>query len=390
MAEKKKIIIVCGETSGDTHAGQLAGNIIKLNPEVEILAVGGHHLKESGATLFYDIKELSVLGFFDVIKKLPLFFRLRTIILERIKLFKPDLIILVDFSGFNLRLAKAINKQIPVIYYISPQVWASREGRVKTIKEYISKMIVFFKFEEEFYRKHGFIVDFVGHPLLDFVAPTMSKNEFLSGNRLSTSKTTIALLPGSRENEIKRILPVMLKTAKLLSKKIKEIQFIIAKPPGLDWEVYNKELKNIDLDIKIIEDKTYDCLNSADFCLVASGTATLETAILQKPCAVIYKMGLLNYLLYRPQVKVAFISLVNILSKKEIIPEFVQFKALPQKISEEALKILLDPAESTRMKNDLSQIRSLLGEKGASLRAAQIVVDFLNKSHQDTTSPVTG
>jgi len=381
MAEKKKIIIVCGETSGDTHAGALAQNIKKLNPDIEILAVGGTHLKAAGATLFYDIKGLSVLGFFDVIKKLPLFFRLKAIILEKIRLFKPDAVILVDFSGFNLRLAKAINKTIPVIYYISPQVWASREGRVNTIKEYVSKMIVFFKFEEEFYRKHAFSVDFVGHPLLDFVAPTINKDQFLSENKLSGAKTTIGLLPGSRETEIKRILPVMLETAKLLSEKIKEIQFIIAKPPGLNWETYNNQLKNTDLDIKIIEGKTYDCLNTCDFCLVASGTATLETAILQKPCAVIYKMGLLNYLLYRPQVKVAFISLVNILSGKKIIPEFVQFKAQPEVIAKAALKILLDPAESARMKNDLGQLKTLLGQKGASLRAAQIVIDFLNKTN---------
>lgn len=383
MAEKKKIIIVCGETSGDIHAGALANNIKKLKPDTEILAVGGHHLKEAGATLFYDIKELSVLGFFDVIRKLPLFFRLKSLVLEKIRLFNPNAIILVDFSGFNLRLAKVINKTIPVIYYISPQVWASRERRINTIKEYISKMIVFFKFEDEFYKKHGFNVDFVGHPLLDFVTPTTSQNEFLSEHKLSSSKTTVALLPGSRETEIKRILPVMLKTAKSLTKQIKEIQFVIAKPPVLNWKTYNNELKGTDLDIKVIEGKTYDCINSSHYCLVASGTATLETAILQKPCAVIYKMGLLNYLLYRPQVKVAFISLVNILAKKKIIPEFVQFKAQPKEIAKAALKILLDPAESVRMKNDLSQIKTLLGPKGASLRAAQIVVDFLDKTNSE-------
>ncbi len=378
MAEINRIFIICGEPSGDLNAANLAKAILHINPEIKISGVGGTLLRQTGAIIYRDIKDLSVIGLFDVLKKLPRFFSLQKLILEKIKEEKPDAIILVDFSGFNLRLARKINKTLPVIYYVSPQVWASRPGRVKTIKEYIHKMIVLFKFEEEFYKKYGVDVDFIGHPLLDIVKPTAEEKEFLRKFNLSESKTTIALLPGSRKQEIENILPIMLKTSALIHQKIKDTQFVIAKSPQVDFDIYSRIISGANIDLKIIEGKTYDCLNIADFCLVASGTATLETAIMQKPFAVIYKMSLLNYLLYRPQVKVPYIGMVNIVVGKRIVPEFIQFGANPKKISEQVLEILENPSQIEQMKNDLAQVKSLLGEKGASLRAAQIILNFLN------------
>lgn len=380
MAQIKSIFIICGEASGDLHAGNLAKKILELNPKVKISGVGGRCLDEAGAKIYRDIKDLAVIGFFDVLKKLPKFFSLQRLILKKIKEEKPDAIILIDFSGFNLRLARKINKTLPVIYYVSPQVWASRPGRVKTIKGYIHKMIVLFKFEEEFYKRYGVDADFVGHPLLDIVRPTMEKKEFLNKFGLLESKSTIALLPGSRKQEIKRILPIMLESACLIKQKIKDVQFVLAKSPHLDLDIYNCIIKKADIDLKIIEGKTYDCLNIADFCLVASGTATLETAIIQRPSVVIYKMNLLNYLLYRPMVRLSYISMVNIVAGKKIVPEFIQFKAHPKKISAEVLEILQNPTRSEQMKKDLGQVKSLLGEKGASLRAARIIIDFLEKT----------
>lgn len=377
MAEKQ-ILIICGEPSGDLNAANLAKNIFALNPGIKIYCVGGTFLRQAGAEVFYDIKDLSVIGLFDALKKLPKFFALKKFILQRIKQEKPDCLILVDFSGFNLRLAKEIDKSIPTIYYVSPQVWASREGRLKTIKKYTSKMLVLFKFEEEFYKKHGIDVDFIGHPLLDIVKPSMPKKEFFAKFRLYDFKTTIALLPGSRKQEIENILPIMLKTSMLISKKIKDIQFIIAKPPSIEWDIYNQNLRRVNLDLRIVEGKTYDCLEACDFALVASGTATLETAIMQKPFSIIYKMNPLNYLLYRPQVKMPYIGMVNIVAGKKIIPEFIQFEASPKKIATQVLKILESPSQIERIKNDLTQVKASLGESGASLRAAKIVVDFLN------------
>jgi len=337
-------------------------------------------MRKSGASIYCDIKGLAVIGFFDVLKKLPEFFALKKLILEKIKEEKPDAIILVDFSGFNLRLAKEIKKTIPTIYYISPQVWASRPGRVKTIRSYVHKMLVLFKFEEEFYRRYGIDATFVGHPLLDIVGPTMEKKEFLNKFGLLESKTTIAILPGSRKQEIKNILPVMLEASILINKNMANAQFVLAKSPQVDPDIYNRIISKAFMDLKIIEGKTYDCLNIADFCLVASGTATLETAIMQKPFAVIYKMNLLNYLLYRPLVRVPYIGMVNIVAGRKIVPEFIQFNARPKEISEQALEILQNPARLEQMKNGLTQVKSLLGEKGASLRAAQVIIDFLKKA----------
>lgn len=376
MAEKH-ILIISGEPSGDLNAGNLATALKAISPEIKISGVGGTHLRQAGARIIYDIKDLAVIGLFDVLKKLPKFFDLKKLILEKIKLEKPEAIILVDFSGFNLRLAKAINKTIPVIYYVSPQVWASRPGRIKTIKKYIHKMLVLFKFEQEFYKRYGIDVDFIGHPLLDIVHPVMEEKEFLAELGFSESKTTIALLPGSRKQEIEHILPVMLKASVLIAEHLSDAQFVIAKSPQVDLDIYKRIMDNFKLNLRIVEGRTYDCIASADFCLVASGTATLETAIMGKPFAVIYKMNLLNYLLYRPQVRVPYIGMVNIVAGRKIVPEFIQFKASPRNISDEVLRILQNLTEIERMKNELAQVKSSLGEKGASTRASQIILDFL-------------
>jgi lipid-A-disaccharide synthase len=377
--EQKNILIVSGEPSGDLQAAHLARAILAINPQIKISAVGGAHLHQAGADVFWDIKDLAVLGLFDALKKLPKFFALKKLILEKIERERPAAVILVDFSGFNLRLAAEIKKTIPVIYYVSPQVWASRPGRVKTVKKFIRKMIVLFKFEEEFYRKYGVDVDFVGHPLLDIVTATADKKEFRDRFGMSQVKKTIALLPGSRKAEIKNVLPVMLKAAAILRKEMKDVQFVLARGAGVDLSIYNRIIKRFNSDLKIIEGKTYDCLNIADFALVCSGTATLETALMQKPFLIIYKMNLLNYLLYRPQVKVPYIGMVNIVAGGKVVPEFIQFQAYPNAISKEVLRILNNPSEIQRIKNDLAQVKSSLGEKGASHRAARIIVDFLNK-----------
>lgn len=376
---QRHILIICGEASGDLNASNLTQKILEINPDIKISGTGDALMRQAGARVFYDIKDLAVIGFFDAIKKLPKFFSLKKLILEKIKQEKPDAIILVDFSGFNLRLAKAINKTIPVIYYISPQVWASRPGRIKTIKEYITKIIVLFKFEEDFYKGYGIDAEFVGHPLLDTVKPTMDKKEFLDKFGLWESKTTVTLLPGSRKQEIENILPIMLRASILISKGLANAQFVITKSPQIDWNIYNRIVGGINIDLKIIENKTYDCLNIADFCLVASGTATLETTIMQKPFAIIYKMGILNYLLYRPQIKIPYIGIVNIVADRKIIPEFIQFQASPKNIADEALKLLKNPSQMQQIKDDLAQVKSLLGEKGASLRTAKIIIEFLNK-----------
>lgn len=371
-------MIICGEPSGDMHAALLTRQLRMLCPGIRISAVGGPLLREAGAEIISDIRGLSVLGLFDVIRKLPRFFALKDMLLRKIGAKKTDVVILVDFSGFNLRFARDLNNQVPVIYYVSPQVWASRPGRIKTIRRYIRTMIVIFKFEEEFYRRHGVDARWVGHPLLDIVMPAMSREECLRTIGFSPQKTTIALLPGSRAQEIRHMLPVMLSACRLIGGKITDAQFVIAQSPHVDQAIYDKILRTSAIDARMLKGKTHDCLNIADFCLVASGTATLETAIMQKPFVVIYKMGLLNYLLYRPQVRLPYIGMVNIAAGRKIIPEFIQFNATPRRIADEAVSILRNPAELNRIQQDLAAVRASLGETGAAGRAAKILIDTMN------------
>ena len=374
--DKKQILIICGEPSGELHAASLASALKEINPAIKISGVGSSLLAQAGVEIIYDTAGLSVMGIFDVLKKLPKFFALKKFILQRIKEDKFDAIIFVDFSGFNLRLAKAVNNSIPAIYYVSPQVWASRPGRIASLRRYIRKIIVFFEFEKEFYKKYGINADFVGHALLDVARPKMDKNELLHKLNFSPEKITIALLPGSRKQEIKRILPLMLKAAQIISKGI-NAQFVIAKPKQADWRVYDRITARFDIDVKFVEANTYDALNIADFALVCSGTATLESAIMQKPFLIIYKMGLLNYLLYRPQLKIPYIGIVNIVAGRKIIPEFIQFNATPKKIAQKSLEILNNRIELERIRSNLALIKSTLGQPGASHRAAKIIIDFI-------------
>jgi len=377
MEKIKKLFIVSGEPSGDLLAGKLISEIKKLNPHIKIFGVGAVHLSEAGCEIFYNIKELSVMGFFDVIKKLPKFLKLKKIILNKIELEKPDAIIFVDFSGLNLRLGQALNKRIPTVYYVSPQVWASREGRINCIRKFISKMVVLFKFEEEFYKQRGIQATCLGHPLVDLAKPTLEKQDFLNNFRINPSKKIIALLPGSRKQEIKLILPIMLKAAQIIDQKISQTQFIIAKAPNLDTQMYQNECKKFDLDVKIIDGATYDCLNVADCSLVCSGTATLEAAIMQKPFSVVYKTNLFNYLLYRPQIKIPYIGMVNIVAGRKIVPEFIQFNANPKKIADSIIKFLLEPTHANRIISDLSAVKESLGEPNAAHRAAKLILDFI-------------
>lgn len=375
---EKKIIIVAGEPSGDLQAGLLISGLKELNSGIKVFAVGGSCSQKAGAQIIQEIKGLSVLGFFDVLKKLGEFKKLMRLVLDKIKEIKPEAIILVDFSGFNLRLAKKINKRVKTIYYIGPQVWASRPGRIKTIKKFIHKMLVIFKFEQGFYEKFGIDAEFVGYPLLESVKPTMKKENILAEFALKENAPVFALLPGSRASEIKNILPVMLKTAKLIKEKILSAQFIISKAQSIDNNVYSCILNPAGVDAKIIEGKQYDCLHAADFVLVASGTATLETAIMQKPNVVIYKMGLLNYLLYRPLVRVPFIGMENIVAGKLVAPEFIQFRARPKLIAEKILEIFHDKKRLADIEKDFMELKEKLGPPQAPLRAAKSILALIN------------
>ena len=374
----KKVFIITGEPSGDIQAGLLVSQLKALDTSVRVFAVGGESLKAAGAEIIHNIKDLSVLGFFDVLKHLDKFKKLMQSVLDKIEEIKPDAVIFVDFSGFNLRLAKKIHTLTKTIYYISPQVWASRQGRVKTIKECIDKMIVIFKFERDFYQRFGIDAEFVGHPLLDIVKPSAPKETLRKEFGLKPDTLVLALLPGSRISEVTHILPIMLESVKLIKEKIPHTESIIAKSRNIALSMYEGLTRKTSIGAKIIEGRQYDCLEAADFVLVASGTATLEAAIMRKPNVIIYKMGLLNYLLYRPLVKIPFIGMENIVAEKCIAPEFIQFKAKPEAIAKKVLEILRDTQRLEELKKDFAALRERLGEPDAPLRAAKSIFTFIN------------
>lgn len=382
MENQTNILIVAGEASGDLHASNLIREIKRINPQIKFFGLGGKKLKNIGVDIYFDIVELAVVGIFEVFKNLK---KIKTIfngLLKEADRIKPDLAILVDYPGFNLRLAKELKKRnIPIIYYISPQVWAWGKNRIKILKRLVERIIVVFKFEEDIYRQHNVPVSFVGHPLLDIVKPKVLKEELFEQLKLKSDFLTIALLPGSREKEVKTLLPIMLDTAGLIYKEIgNKLQFLILRSSTVKAEVFEQIVSCYQkLVLTIISDQTYDGISASDFALVASGTATLETAILGIPMAILYKVSFPTWAYLKMAIKIPYIGLVNIVREKKIIEEFIQFNASPKKIANYVIGVLKNKSQYEQIKQNLFEIKALLGEKGASEKAARIILDFLDK-----------
>jgi lipid-A-disaccharide synthase len=379
MENPKKILIVAGEASGDLHAGHLVEEIKKLRPRTSFFGLGGPKMKNQGVVLSCDLTKLAVVGFWEVLKKLPKFKKIFRDILKKTDEQKPDLAILVDYPGFNLRLAEELHKKnIPVVYYISPQIWAWGQKRIHLIRKVIKRMLVFFKFEEELYKNHGVPVSFVGNPLLDTVKTSMPREELLRQAGLKPGLLTVCLLPGSREKEVKALLPIMLKCAKITTGYLDErVQFLVLRSSSVKEEIFLKEIDKYALRIKMLTGHTYDGIAASDFALVCSGTATLETAILATPMVVLYKVNFLTWFFIRLMIKIPYIGLVNVVKGKKIAEEFVQYDADPEKICDYVIPILHDKDKLARLKLELLSIKPLLGPPGANLRAAKEIVDLL-------------
>jgi lipid-A-disaccharide synthase len=350
-------------------------------PGLHFYGVGGGKLKAAGVDLWANVADMAVVGLTEVLPKLRMILGVMKRLKKSMRSLKPDLVILIDYPDFNLPLARSAKKNgIPVLYYISPQIWAWRKGRIQTIRRVVDRMAVILPFEEAIYRQAGVDAFFVGHPLLDVVRPNTSRSETLSRLGLQENVPTVALLPGSRKGEVNRLLPNMLKAAQILKENIKSIQFLLPVADTLDMEwISGLIAKENSPEIKLIQGATYDAVAAADVAVVVSGTATLETALLGTPLIVIYSVSSLTYIIGRMLISVEHIGLVNIVAGKTVAPELIQHEANPNRIAAEVLSILNDSGRRKAVQEELSLLREKLGQPGAARRVAQMALTLMQK-----------
>ncbi|HQJ15185.1 MAG TPA: lipid-A-disaccharide synthase [Candidatus Omnitrophota bacterium] len=382
MEKPQKILIVAGEASGDQHAANLVKEMRRLGGPFYFRGIGGERMRNEGVDVREDIVSLAVIGFFEVFRHLGTIRRIYRRLLADIDADRPDAAILVDYPGFNLRLAGDLKKRgIPVIYYISPQIWAWGKGRIRNIRETVSRMIVFFPFEEALYRQHGVAVSFVGHPCLDHVRSGMPVEEFRRSHGLDAARLTVSLLPGSRRAEIESLLPVMLKAAELIAKTCnRPTQFLVLAAPSVPLVLIKDLVASSGVQAVIIDNCTYDGIAASDFCIVCSGTATLETAILGTPMIVLYKVNFLTWLYMRILIRIPYIGLVNVVAGKKIAEEFIQFDATAPRIASYCAAVLADTEKLSSLRSELALVKAALGQPGAAARAAQAVIDALRQT----------
>jgi len=365
--------MIAGEASGDLHGSNLIKEIQKLDANADIRCWGGDKMKAAGGSLVKHYKDLAFMGFAEIAKNLPTILKNFKLCKSDISAFKPDVIIFIDYPGFNLRMAKwAKENNYKTVFYISPQVWAWKESRVKNIKRYIDKMIVILPFEKSFFQKWNCEVEYVGHPLIEEI-----ENFKKDHPEIVRSNKTIALLPGSRKQEITTKLPLMLDA----TKNFPDYDFIVAKAPSIEDEFYEMFIKDHP-NVKLISNETYSLLMKSVAALVTSGTATLETALFGVPEIVCYKAGNISYQIAKRLVKLKFISLVNLIMNKEVVKELIQSNLTPEKITSELEMILFDDSKKEKIHEDYLQLKQLLSQRGnASKNAAEIIVDFISSKN---------
>ena len=375
-------MISAGEASGDLHAANLVKALRKHQAELSVVAMGADLLKAQGANILVDCRAIAVMGIVEVLKHWGDIQAALQRLKDEIDNNPPDLLILVDYVEFNLKLAKyAKDKGVKVLFYVSPQVWAWRSGRVPKIGKAIDMMAVLFPFETDVYEKNNVPVRFVGHPLADEVKATMNRAEAQQAFALSPDMKTVALLPGSRTSEVERILPVLLQSAVQIKKVSPDTQFILPIAPTLSREYIRQFIDEVGIEIKLINAQTHDVVACSDAVIVASGTATLEVALLEKPMSIVYKTNPISYRILSRMIKVEHIGLANIVTGKGIVPEFIQDFAEPHIIAAEVLKQLEDTHYRSTMINELRQVKAKLGAGGGSSKIAALAHEMLEGQH---------
>jgi lipid-A-disaccharide synthase len=376
----KHIFLIAGENSGDLHAANLVKAMLRLDGSLRFSGMGGPQMAAAGVILLKDIvKGLAIVGLTPVIRNYRLIRRLLEQTREFLAEQRPDAVVLVDYPGFNLRVARmARDLGIPVVYYISPQVWAWHATRILRIRQTVNLMMVLFPFEQKMYAKAGVNAVHVGHPMLDIMRLTMSKQEVFDKFRFDPTRKLIGLLPGSRKSEIIRHLPVMLEACEMMMAEAPDqFQFVIPRSSSVPTELLQKYVERYPVPVRIVDQYRYNVRSALDFAIVKSGTSTLETAILLTPMVILYKVSFLTWLVAKTLIQIPWIGLVNIVAGGRVVPELVQDEATGANVSRAVLDILNDPERLQNMRFQLAQVKDSLGRPGASRRAARCVMEIL-------------
>jgi lipid-A-disaccharide synthase len=366
-------MVSCGEASGDLYAGALVAELERLAPGTRVLGLGGPRLAESGAELIGDYRGLAVTGLTEALRVLPRSFGMLRRLRSRLLNDRPDVLVAIDFPDFNFGLARSARKLgIPVVYYISPQLWAWRPGRIRTMKAIASKVLVIFPFERQIYDRAGIPVEFVGHPLIDLIRVTTDRTDLLASAGLDPRAPTVALLPGSRPNEVRAILPILTAAIGSIRAHLPEVQFVIARAPHLASSLFAPVAGMSG--VATIEGRADDVLSASDVVVTASGTATVQAALHQRPMVIVYRLSPLTYRVGRRFVKLDTFGMVNLVSGSRIVPELIQDDFTPERVAGEVRSLLTDRARADAMRADLRDVRTCLGDAGASRRAAAAVL----------------
>ncbi|MDR3592301.1 MAG: lipid-A-disaccharide synthase [Negativicutes bacterium] len=371
-----KVMMSVGEASGDMQGASVARALMQARPDVRIFGMGGEAMRAAGVEIVYDIAELGVFGVVEILKKLPKQIRLRRLLADMMEKERPDVLVVVDYGGFHIPLAKAAKARgIPVVYYIPPKAWLYWRGRAKDVADAVERVAAIFPFEAEVYREAGANVTFVGNPLLDIAKPSLSKEEAYRHFGADPAKPLVLLLPGSRIQEIKGLLPAMLGAAEIIAEKVPDSQFFLPIASTISREVLQNSISGCRVPVRLTSDRTYDLMQIADVAIAASGTATLETSLLGVPTVIIYKVAPITYLFGKILIKIPDIGLPNIVAGRRIVPELLQDAVTSDNIAREALAILTDDVIRGRILQDIGEMKRRLGEGGAVERVAQMILE---------------
>jgi lipid-A-disaccharide synthase len=374
IAKPPRLLISAGETSGELYGALLLRELRRLRPPFEAFGLGGDALHGEETRLVAHVRDLAVVGLLEVLRHIPRLRRILRDVLTEVDRDPPQLAVLIDYAGFHLRLARELHRRgIPIVYYVSPQVWAWRRGRLRTIRETVQRMLVLFPFEPRVYEDAGIPVSFVGHPLVDRMRPAADRAAARAALGLGPDRPLVALLPGSRRQEIAYNLPPIAGAVRLLTAKRPDLQFALAAAPGLDAEALRLSLQG--LPVRVLAGHASSLLAAADVGIVASGTATVEAALVDTPIVVVYRLSPVTYAIGKPFVNVPHYAMVNLIADERLLPELIQHELTPERVALETLKLLDDAAARAHIRAGLARVRERLGEPGASGRAARAVAE---------------